>query len=142
MRNFGIPALVAKSTISSIMDMQHKVRTSYGDSDAYYGGDKWEIKPHGCSQGNGYGPALWACISSPLLHILRNKGYGTKLHQPISHVSLHLAAFAFVDDTDIIQTESNFDTITESNTDNAKQLFSTTQEALNSWSSLLQATGT
>jgi BarA-like signal transduction histidine kinase len=52
MRNFGVPALVAKATISSILGMQHKVLTSYGDSETYYGGDKWKTKPHSCGQGN------------------------------------------------------------------------------------------
>jgi Reverse transcriptase (RNA-dependent DNA polymerase). len=76
MRNFGIPALVAQSTIDTIMNMKHYVRTRYGDSKTYYGGNKWKYKPHGCGQGNGYGPALWACISSPLLHVLRQEGFG------------------------------------------------------------------
>lgn len=84
MRNFGIPVLVAQSTISTILNMKHFVRTKYGDSTTYYGGDKWPMKPHGCGQGNGYGPALLACISSPLLHIMRQQGYGTIVHWPIS----------------------------------------------------------
>jgi len=70
MRTHGISATVAKSTIYTILNMRHYVRTVYGDSMEYYGGEKWDTKPHGCGQGNGYGPALWACISSPLLHII------------------------------------------------------------------------
>lgn len=104
MRNFGIPSLAAQSTIATIMNMKHHVRTRYGDSKAFYGGDKWETKPHGCGQGNGYGPALWECISSPLLYVLRQEGFGTTLSQPIKGEIVHLSAFAFVDDTDIIQT--------------------------------------
>jgi Reverse transcriptase (RNA-dependent DNA polymerase). len=141
MRNFGIPALAAKSTISTILEMQHRVRTCYGDSDEYYGGDKWETKPHGCGQGNGYGPALWACISSPLLHILRNKGYGTKIQQPITRFLIHLAAFAFVDDTDIIQTDTNDDVIINDPVAAVSELFQATQGAIDTWSSLLRATG-
>lgn len=87
MRNFGIPALVAKCTISTILRMQHKVRTCYGDSDTYYGGDKWTTKPHRCGQGNGYGPALWACISSPLLHIMRKQNHEQKYGNPSQNFS-------------------------------------------------------
>jgi hypothetical protein len=141
MRNFGVPALVAKSTILSILEMQHRVRTCYGDSDTYYGGDRWKLKPHGCGQGNGYGPALWACISSPLLHILRNKGYGTKLQEPITRQPIHLAAFAFVDDTDIIQTADDTEFVIHNTDDTVKKLFDVTQSAVNTWSSILQATG-
>jgi hypothetical protein len=132
---------VAKSTISTILNMKHHVRTYYGDSTTYYGGDKWAQKPHGCGQGNGYGPALWACISSPLLHLLRQHGYGTKLCQPITGRSLHTAAFAFVDDTDLIQTEDIAVSIISNATSSLSHLFKSTQGAVNTWSSLLNVTG-
>jgi Reverse transcriptase (RNA-dependent DNA polymerase). len=104
MRNYGISSLLAaKSTIETLLRMKHYVRTSYGDSTTYYGGDNWISTPHGCGQGNGYGPALWACISSPLLHLLRQQGHGTKIQCPISKLLIHIAAFAFVDDVDMIQ---------------------------------------
>jgi len=137
MRNFGIPAEVAKSTISTVLNMKHYVRTKYGDSTTYYGGDKWTTKPHGCGQGNGYGPALWACISSPLLHILQMQGYGTKLRCPISNEDFHIAAFAFVDDVDMIQTEDR-------ETDESKPVddpVAQTQESLNLWTNSLRVAG-
>lgn len=139
MRNFGIPETVATSTISTILHMRHYVRTSYGDSRSYYGGEKWTVKPHGCGQGNGYGPALWACISSPLLHILRQRGYGTTITTPLSNQFIHLAAFSFVDDTDIIQTGPAL----HSSGINRQidDLFNTTQHALTTWSKTLAATG-
>lgn len=139
MRNFGIPTLVAQSTISTILNMKHYVRTSYGDSLCSYGGETWDVKPHGCGQGNGYGPALWACISSPLLHILRQQGYGTVITTPLSDTSIHMAAFSFVDDTDIIQTgQQTQGIVTENDINN---LYSTTQQAIQTWSSTLAATG-
>jgi Reverse transcriptase (RNA-dependent DNA polymerase). len=141
MRNFGIPALVAKCTISTILRMQHRVRTCYGDSDTYYGGDKWTTMPHGCGQGNGYGPALWACISSPLLHIMRKQNHGTKIRQPITKFLIHLAAFAFVDDTDIIQTEEGSNSIIHNTLADERVLFESTQGAIDTWSSSLRATG-
>jgi hypothetical protein len=104
MRNFGIPSLVAQSTIDTIINMKHYACTRHGDSKTYYGGDKWKSKPHGCGQGNGYRPTLWACISSPLLHVLHQEGFGITLFQPITGNRIHLPAFSFVDDTDIIQT--------------------------------------
>lgn len=102
LRNYGIPPKVAKSSIDTILRMKHYIRTSYGDSEDYYGGDRWTTKPHGCGQGNGYGPALWAGISSPLLKIMKNEGHGTKLCSPISAEALHISGFAFVDDIDAL----------------------------------------
>lgn len=139
MRNYGIPALVAQSTISTILNMKHYVRTSYGDSETFYGGENWEVKPHGCGQGNGYGPALWACISSPLLQILREKGYGTVIRTPLTDFTIHLGAFSFVDDTDIIQTGTQ-ETGTVSEADIGK-LYDHTQQAIQLWSNTLAATG-
>lgn len=142
MRNFGIPALVAQSTIYTILNMKHYVRTKYGDSKEYYGGEKWRIKPHGCGQGNGYGPALWACISSPLLHIMRQQGYGTTFIQPISGEHIQLSAFSFVDDTDIIQTHMTGDRAqTRTREDEVNTLYERTQGALDLWSQSLAATG-
>ena len=142
MRNFGIPPLVAQSTISTILNMKHFVRTKYGDSTHYYGGDKWATKPHGCGQGNGYGPALWACISSPLLHLLRQEGYGTKLYQPIQNTQLHISAFAFVDDTDIIQTFiPPHDAPAPLSHHHIVDMFRTTQAALDMWAGTLGVTG-
>lgn len=138
MRQFGVPSLVAKSTISTILHMQHFVCSKYGDSTDYYGGDKWTTLPHGCGQGNIYGPALWVCISSPLLDILRKNGYGTRFYGPISARDLHIAAFAFVDDVDIIQT-SNINA--DSSRNDEHSLYSETQQAIDQWTSTLQATG-
>jgi hypothetical protein len=143
MRHFGIPTLAAQSTISTIMNMKHYVRTKYGDSKEYYGGDKWQRKPHGCRQGNGYGPALWACcISSPLLLILRQEGFGTILYQPIDNKKIHLSAFALVDDTDIIQTDSLDTEVTlPLITQQLQGLFDVTRSALDLWADSLGATG-
>lgn len=142
MRQFGVPALAAQSTIATLLQMKHYMRTRYGDSDKYYGGEKWQKKPHGCGQGNGYGPALWACISSPLLHLLRKQGYGTKIMTPISKLLIHIAAFAFVDDVDMIQTD-NDSMIDEDNGNepNADKLLEETQHSLDQWASSLEATG-
>jgi len=106
MRTYGIPEKAAQCAITGLFEMEHHVRTVYGDSDDYYGGDKWAeegLHPHGNGQGNGDGPALWACISSPLLHIMRKMGYGVEFRSPITKKLLHFSAIGFVDDMDYIQ---------------------------------------
>lgn len=132
MRNFGIPATVAKSSISCILHMKHYIKTTYGISKKYYGGHHWDELPHGCGQGNGYGPALWACISSPLLFLMKNKEYGAYFHSSITDTSLHLAGIAFVDDTDLIEADSRYP---------RKQVLETAQASLDYWNAILQITG-
>ena len=103
MRRFGISTPAAESSVKAILNMKHHVRTVYGVSKKYYGGEKWEeegMGPHGNGQGNGNGPALWASISSPLLSILREEGLGIYFKSPISNEEIQMAAFGFVDDMD------------------------------------------
>ena len=56
----------------------------------------------GLSQGNGAGPAIWVAISTVLLSIMRQRGFGFSILSSLSFTALVLAGFAFVDDTDII----------------------------------------
>ena len=133
MRNFGIPKEAALSSVETLAKMQMRIKTVYGVSEVAYGGDDWEDNPHGCGQGNGYGPAIWAAISSPLLKIMREKGFGTKITSPITKENLHMAAFSFVDDTD--QIELNL----EHHPWN--RILKRAQESLTLWESLLRTTG-
>ena len=133
MRNFGISEAAAMSSVETLATMQMKIKTVYGVSKVAYGGDEWEDCPHGCGQGNGYGPAIWAAISSPLLKIMKEKGFGTNISSPITKEQLHMAAFSFVDDTD--QIELNL----EHHPWN--KLLQRAQASLTLWESLLRTTG-
>ena len=134
MRNFGIPKAAAWSSIETLTSMTIRIKTVYGISELEYGGDEWEDTPHGCGQGNGYGPAIWAAISSPLLEIMKAKGYGTHISAPITKEQLHMAAFSFVDDTDQIE-------INNSVHHPWNHLVHRTQSSLSLWESLLRTTG-
>jgi len=129
----GIEPLVAKSCIAGILDMEMKIRTTHGDSTTTYGGKKWLMKPHGCGQGNGYGPALWACISSPLLTILKQKGHGVNMRSPLTKAIFHFSAISFVDDTDTIEMANEEETW--------EDLIERAQRGLDLWESLLRTTG-
>jgi hypothetical protein len=81
----------------------HKVRTGFGDSKAHYGGKVWLVPIHGIGKGNGADPAIWAVVSTPLLNVLREKGLGGEIICPISCEYFRFVGYAFVDNTDIIQ---------------------------------------
>lgn len=132
MLRFGIPAKAAQSMITSIGLLSHSIRTAHGDSSFTYGGNTWPRLPHGICQGNGAGPAIWACTSSPLFDILRNEGYGITHTSAIKRVNFQMAGFAFVDDADLIQSVHH----TQSH-----QLIPTTQKGLTLWEQLLRTTG-
>jgi hypothetical protein len=73
---------------STLQDLEHHIRTAFRDSKDTYGGDIWVIPMQGIYQGNGAGPIIWAVVSSPLLQIMKEEGFGT-FFVPVSliHVS-------------------------------------------------------
>lgn len=133
MMKYGIPSKAAQSMCTTIARLEHSIRTAYGDSQSTYGGQQWDRIPHGIGQGNGAGPALWACVSSPLLDILREQGYGATYQSPITNTTLKLAGFAFVDDADLIQTIEPGMAI--------KDVVKKAQEGLTLWEECLRTTG-
>jgi hypothetical protein len=111
LQKVGIPQSKVTAMLSSIQNMSHRVRTAYGDSDKEYGWNNhvgaWKLPPQGVLQGNGCGPAIWTIISSFLFSILGDKGFRNSFVSAISKDLLELAGFAYVDDTDLIQTAND-----------------------------------
>ena len=100
---FGIQRVTAKSLLECLLLMLYFIRMVFGDSDISYGGLSWIRKPHGNGQGNGMGSSLLAGISLPRYKILRQEGYGVKLHGAISNITMETTGFVFADDADLIQ---------------------------------------
>jgi hypothetical protein len=87
---------------------------------------------HGIGQGNGAGPAIWAVLSTPLLNLLRTKGCGCEFISPISQMPYSSVGYAFVDDTDVI--ESKLDMMDHREARNKLQI------AVDTWEGGLKAT--
>ncbi len=117
---------------STLQNARHRVRTGYGDSTSSYGGSKWSTPMHGIGQGNGAGPAIWAVLSTPLLNLLFTKGCGCEFICPISQTPYNSVGYAFVDDTDVI--ESKLDMMDHREAKNKLQI------AVDTWEGGLKAT--
>jgi hypothetical protein len=61
----------------TLQNLEHFICTVYGDSEESYGGNLWVIPMQGVYQGNGAGTLIWVVVSSPLLDIIREEGFGT-----------------------------------------------------------------
>jgi hypothetical protein len=131
MQRVGVPKTVVNCLFTTLQEAVHQVRTGYGDSVATYGGEAWLVPIHGIGQGNGAGPAIWAVVSSPLLNALRAKGFGCDIVCPLSGLFVKFVGYAFVDDTDIIQSA-----LADSPQDAAALL----QQALDTWENSLKLT--
>ena len=84
LRRLGVPKPMIISMLITIQEMEHSIRTSFGDSSITYGGKEWRLKPHGSVQGNGASPLIWAAISTVLFLALNEKNYGGIFRAPIT----------------------------------------------------------
>jgi len=82
MQRVGVPKNIINCLFTTLQEAVHTVRTGFGDSKASYGGKVWLVPIHGIGQGNGTGPAIWAVVSTPLLNVLRQKGFGCEFFTP------------------------------------------------------------
>ena len=125
LQRHGTPLHLVQLMFNTIQEMQHFIRTSYGDSDEWYQATSERF--HGILQGNGAGPTIWALVSTPLLDRLRQKKYGVTINTVHGEV-LQIPAFAFVDDVDLVQELAHPDNIEAA------------QKAIDEWEDSLLAT--
>jgi len=118
----------------TLQNLQHHVQTLYGDSTIWEGNEVWAVPVAGISQGNGTGPQIWAVVSTPILDLLRQEGYGTAFKAAVSGDQIQFVRYSFMDDMDLIQTGPTI-TSTMGNT------LPLMQAALDLWNNGLSATG-
>lgn len=72
LQRLGMPIEPITCIITTIQEMEHYIRTGFGDSDQTMTGDP-NIPFQGILQGNGCGPVLWLAVSTPLLDMMRHR---------------------------------------------------------------------
>ena len=100
-RRLGVPESVIKCMLLTIQQMNHRVRTGYGDSNFTYGNNK-QRPLQGGGQGNGASLPLWLAISCILIAVLEDRVIGVRMQTAISLQILIYIAIMYVDDTDIL----------------------------------------
>jgi hypothetical protein len=103
MQHVGVSKNIINCLFTTLQEAIYKVRTGCGDSKAFYGGPVWLVPIHGIGQGNGAGPAVCAVVSTPLLNVWKEKGFGCEVICPLSSSCFKFVGYAFMVDTDIIQ---------------------------------------
>jgi hypothetical protein len=89
---------------TTLQNMEHTVCTVYGDLKTTYGGPLWAVPMQGIFQGNSAGPMLWAVVSTPVLKVMKNEGFGTFFRTCITGNIIRFVGYSFIVDTDLIQT--------------------------------------
>jgi hypothetical protein len=128
----GVARSATDEMMLTLQKALHFINTAFGDSDLHYGLTSPPLQ--GAGQGNGAGPAIWALISAVLLSIMRQQGFGLNIVTVFSALSVVLAGYAFVDDTDIIHAAPGVYT-------KGEELVPQMQCVLDTWEGLLRATG-
>jgi hypothetical protein len=103
MQQHNVPASACICVFTTLQNMHHTLRTIYGDSNSDYIGNLWAVPYSGVGQGNCAGPAMWAALSTPVLKMMKDEGFGFMYKTSIEGKQLHFVGYSFVDDTDIIQ---------------------------------------
>jgi len=102
----GTPVPATKSMITTLAQLQHHVCSAFGNSTQSQGQWEWQDPVAGIGQGNGAGPQIWAVVSMPLFQILHQEGFLATIICAMSLQQQTLGGFAFVDDMDLIVTDS------------------------------------
>ncbi len=97
------------SMLSSLQNMNHHIRTAFGDSMHSANWTTWGSPIMGIGQGNGAKPPIWAVVSSPMFNVLWQEGFYALIIGAISHLQHKSARFAFIDDTNLCVAHSSND---------------------------------
>jgi len=100
----GVPKPVLVCMFSMLQNLQHHVWTLYGDSTIWAGTKIWAVPVVGIGQGNGTGLQIWAVVSTPILDLLQEEGYGAAFKAVVSRDNIQFVRYLFVNNTDLIQT--------------------------------------
>ena len=133
-QRLGVSKQVAKSMITTISSMKHYIRTSYGDSDFYYGGSDEDYVLQGAIQGNGAASPLFVAISCVLLDFLEHYVTGFNILTAITLTTLAIAAIMYVDDTDILISATH-------STERIENIIQRAQKSVHIWRQGVMQTG-
>jgi len=89
------------SMITTLHEMEHHIRMTFGDLGISVLQAIWNAPIAGIGQGNGAGPQIRAVMSSPMLDLMHTDGFYAHMIASISKLEKKLVGFAFVDDMDL-----------------------------------------
>jgi hypothetical protein len=117
----------------TIQGMRFFLHTAFGDSTAFYSGQQMVPLQGGC-QGNKGMPALWLIISLVLICMMHRLALLSQIRVAYMAVSVALAGFLFVNDTDLIA-------FLDSTDETLEIMLECMQHAVSAWHGGLHATG-
>jgi len=123
LQQLEVPSAPLRSTIHTLQNLRHNIKTIYRVSTQAY--SSRDLPLQGVVQGHSTAPTGWVAVSSPLIQMLWSKGFGFTHKSTLSNEKVKIACFAFVDDTDLIQSR----TLVESD----EHFLSKVQQLVHTW---------
>ncbi len=137
-QSFGVPTPAIESMLTTIQNMKFFLRTGYGNSANYAGGESDDamnsLKTQGMCQGNGAAPTAWMVTSIPMIAAHKCKGHGAHFIAPNLDITGHVVGGLFMDDTDLTYVDMR-------TVESILEAHSRLQESVINWGRLLIATG-
>lgn len=133
LQRIGMKKAEVACMFGTLQEMEHRIRTAYGDSQESFGGQRWTQTCSSIYQGNGAGPIIWATVSSPLLETLKELGFGARFESACSHQEHKFSGYMFVDDMDLVQTGRR--------DDNGAMVANLMQQCIDCWAGLVKVSG-
>jgi hypothetical protein len=121
-----------QSTLTTLLVLEHYIRTAFGDSTDSYNGTAL-LPLQGVVQGNAVASAGWLVVSTPIINLMRDAGYGFLHWSAIENEVVRIVCFTFVDDTDLVHTAVMDAT--------GEDIYAEMQNVLDTWEGGLKATG-
>ena len=129
-QRLGVSSSIAKCMITTLCNMQHYIRTAYGDSDWSYGGKHEKKILQGAVQGNGAASPIFIAISCVIIAFLESKTIGVQIVSAITLTVFTMSAIMYVDDSDILLSAISHDDTAEMLRDRAQSSASAYQQGV------------
>ena len=129
----GMPMGPIVSMLLTIRLMRYYLRTGFGESTQYMGGESARRKMHGLNQGSRAAAQCWLIVCSVLVNMQRARGHVATVITPITKLISTLVGSMYVDDSDLFTLDASI------NTD--EELWLRTQSSLTDWGHSLLASG-
>jgi asparagine N-glycosylation enzyme membrane subunit Stt3 len=96
MQQQNVPASACICVFTTLQNLQHTVRTIYGDSKSEYGVILWAVPYSDVGQGNGAGTVIWEVVSTPVLKMIKDEGFGFMYKTSIERKEIHFVGYCTI----------------------------------------------
>jgi len=99
----GVPKPALVCMFTTLQNLQHHIHTLFGNLEIWGSTNIWVVPVLGIvGQGNRAGPQIWAVISTPILELLKEEGFGIAFKASISGTPMQFIGYSFMDNMCLI----------------------------------------